>query len=138
MRGWGKILILFGVLDLIALLRASPLLVRLPPAVFASDVPMRTAVLHSLYIVLCISYAFSAYGFIRRKPWACVTYYFQLPLRLGFFSLSLGFLALINKPFQSLPLHFVLAGIILVAELTRLVVTIVIHKRSNKRLEGIA
>ena len=127
------VLIIFSVLDAVSLCRTAPLLVRTVSGVCQFGLPSRTIliVVEILRVLLFSSYAFSAYAFLTRKRWSFPLYYCQFPLRLLFFSMSLGFLALINRPFQSVPLHFTIGGIVALAEIVRLVVTIVIHRRAN-------
>lgn len=133
------ILIVFGVLDVVSLCRTAPLLVRAVYGICRFGLPWRTlvAVFEIVRVLLFSSFAVSAYAFLCRRRWAFPLYYCQFPLRLLFFSTSLGFLTLINRPIQSMPLHFTIAGIVTVAEIARLVATIMIHKRDNNALEPI-
>ena len=131
-------LIVFGVLDGIALCRTVPILFRTIYGFSTYGLPSwgPMVVVDILSILLFSSYAVSGFAFLSRKRWAFLLYYCQFPLRLLFFSMSLGFLFLINKPFGSIPVHYTIAGIVSLAELARLVVTIVIHRRSNKNFQA--
>ncbi len=127
------ILIIFGLLDAISFFRAIPFLYKLIYSLFTIDFHTWkfVALFNVLYIILALSFAFSAYGFIRQRRWAFILYYSQIPFRILYFSLSLGFITLINIPFQSKTLNLTLLGIVVLAEIARLVLTIVIHRRKR-------
>ena len=46
-------------------------------------------------------------------------------------------LTLINRPFNSIPLHVAIGGIAALAEIARVITTIVIQKRDNNELGNI-
>lgn len=94
-------------------------------------------ILGTLSILLCISYLFTAYGFLREKKWALILYYCQFPLRIGFCTGSLIFFSLINK-ILGYPFPYYVIGItILLGELVRLILTIILHIRLNRTRQTI-
>ena len=130
------ILIVFGVLDAVSFVRTLPDAARLYQYLYDGGVHSHplTVTLEILRIILSFSFAVSACAFMMRKRWAFPFYYCQFPLRIIFFSTSLSFLFLATRLFQSLPFHFTIAGIVALAELARLILTVVIHRRSNNDL----
>lgn len=128
------VMIVFGALDAIKFLLVLPQLFRMLSylSYYAAQSDNLSLCISGVQCLLYISYPFSAYGFLLRKKWAFIFYYCQFPVRLAFFSVSLGFLSYINILFRSTVLHFILGIIMLLAEIARLVVTIILH-RSNLR-----
>ncbi|HUT29435.1 MAG TPA: hypothetical protein VMX13_06565 [Sedimentisphaerales bacterium] len=81
-----------------------------------------------LSIGLWVSYLFSAYGFLRSKKWAFVLYYFQFPLRVGFCTGSLSFLAPIVAAIGSFVPFYIVGATILGGEVARLIWTILLAR----------
>ena len=77
-----------------------------------------------------ISFAFSASGLFLRKKWALILYYFQFPLRIAYIYLSLGFLLTLAAKIFGLmtTMYFVVFGVVILAEMIRLIISIKIHK----------
>jgi len=128
-----KILIVFGLLDAFSFFRFLPrLITMLYGLCFFSDQDTTFFFYSCLLLsLLHVSYPFSAYGFLSQKKWAFILYDLQFPFRLLFFSVSLGFLSYINRPFESLTLHYVLGIVMLLAEVARLIINIILHRRAG-------
>jgi hypothetical protein len=119
-----KLLIVFGLLDIVTLIRGFKNL----DTEFTSASPYFLAI--AIWTPLCyLSLIFSAYFLIRQKKIGLWINYGQFPIRLLFVVLSFGFLLTIN-PLQLNELSYkYFIGGLMGLEIGRLIVTIHIHRK---------
>ena len=117
-----KLLLLFGILDLISFATTIHIIIR--------DFHFHSFIIWIL-IPLSISLIFSAIFLIKSKLLGILIYYFQFPIRmLVMAGLSFGFLIYLLKLFSEDKIaHMILMSTMLVLEVCRLILTIVIHKK---------
>ena len=119
-----KLLILFGVFDIITLARNYKQIIPSPST--WTDFPLLGLSNSFLYLSLI----FSAFFLIRQSKIGLWLTYLQFPLRMTFLVLSLGFLLLttnfLNKPE---PTYRIMLWILIGLEFFRLILTILIHKK---------
>ena len=116
-----RLLVLFGVLDIITLIRLKEHALHNLTSLYKFD---WVALLATL---IYISLAFSAYFLLRQSKVGCWLTYAQLPLRVAFFIPSFGFLIVYDKAFFNAPDNIV--WLVIGLELFRLLFTILIHRR---------
>ncbi len=115
---------LFGMLDIVTLVRSYQYII--PPTTAWSVFPVLTLSKTLLYTSLI----FSAYFLLKQsKPGFWLTYG-QFPLRLAFVILSFGFLFTVNRLFSSNAYSYIiLFWILIVLEISRLILTMLIHRK---------
>ena len=128
------VFIIFGSLDALTFLLNLPRIFRVASSSFFSGMPTLLCLSSGLWLVLNLSYATSAYGFIKRKSWAFILYYCQFPIRLFFCSGSLVFLSRINVLLGSPAPYYIFGLAIIIGEIARVVITIILRKRSRKQI----
>lgn len=116
-----RLLILFGVLDIITLIRLKESALSNLTSLSKFD---WVALLATL---IYISLVFSAYFLIRQSKVGCLLTYAQLPLRVAFFIPSFGFFIAYDRAFFSAPDNIV--WLMIALEIFRLFFTILIHRR---------
>ena len=121
-----KILILFGILDLVAVVNSYQLMATIIEKGFQFNW------LHLVLIVLYGSMIASGILLIKSNKTGIWIYYIQFPFRLIFYAgLTLGFLYPICNLFCDIKsINTLLVSICSVFEALRLIVTILIHKKS--------
>lgn len=82
--------------------------------------------------LLTISLGFTAYGFLRRRKWAFLLYYCQLPPSIYFIINKITYLFNIYKLYDMQLLVLIAFSIVLLAVAVRLIITIIIHKKPPK------
>lgn len=126
-----EILIIFGLLDALVFGRC------------ISHIPFFLAFSHSWWFgclmlfetIVIFSLSFSAFGLVSQKRWAFILSYCQFPFRYVFMLLSFAFIAIFFPRHQT-PVYITPAIIIaMILEVVRLLITIIIHKNSNKIAE---
>lgn len=118
-----KLLPLFGILDIITLIRSYKHLI--PASSAWSDYPMTT-----IASILYASLLFSAYFLIRQQKLGIWLAYIQFPLRMAFLVLSFGFLLSTSSLFNNQSEAYrIMIWALIGLEIIRLVCTIFIHKR---------
>ena len=123
-----KLLILFGVFDIITLARNYKQII--PSSSTWTDFPLIGLSNSFLYLSLI----FSAFFLIRQSKIGLWLTYLQFPLRLTFLVLSLGFLLLTTKFLNNPETPYrIMLWILIGVELLRLILTIIIHKRYFSR-----
>jgi hypothetical protein len=119
-----KFLVLFGILDLITVLKNYNNFYRL---VFPNNG------YHWLNIVILLIYMsliISGYLLIRQKKSGIWFSYFQFPLRLLFALFTFGFLMILNRFINDQQIGIQLfTGLLAVLEIGRFIVTIMIHRK---------
>ena len=130
------IIAMFGLLDAVAFVSAVPAIVRQTYFLFLPP-PMTLTVWRvtaAIQLALRLSYAVSAFAFLRQRPWAFIIYYAQVPFRLYFLSVALGIVFLGNTQWQALALLYTsgrpgypIVTLVLMAEGLRFVATAAIH-----------
>ena len=84
------------------------------------------------HTIVVLSLLFSAFGLVSQKRWAFILSYCQFPFRYVFMLLSFAFISIFFPRHQT-PVYITPAIIIaMILEIVRLVITIIIHKNSNK------
>lgn len=78
---------------------------------------------------IMVSLLFTAYGFIRAKPWAFWLAYAQVPLRLLIGTFTFAFLNLIVRLLHDPSLYRPIARVAMTLEVLKTVVLIVLHVR---------
>jgi hypothetical protein len=116
-----RLLILFGVLDIITLIRLGE------HAFNTLNNLSKFSWVAMLSILIYVSLIFSAYFLIRQSKIGCWLTYAQLPLRAAFFIPSFGFLITYNRAFFSAPDNIV--WLMIALEILRLFFTILIHRK---------
>ena len=121
-----KLLILFGVFDIITLARNYKQLIPSPSA--WTDFPLIGLSNSFLYLSLI----FSAYFLIRQSKIGLWLTYLQFPFRMAFLVLSLGFLLLTTK-FLNNPAtpYRIMLWVLIGVEFLRLILTIIIQLLSK-------
>ena len=90
-----------------------------------------------LQAIIILSLSFSAFGLVSQKKWAFILSYCQFPFRYVFILLSFAFIS-ICFPRHQTPIYISPAIIIaMILEILRLVITIIIHKNSNKIVKNL-
>ena len=125
-----SLLLLFGVLDIV-------LIVRFLPAEFQhignlSDAAFPTNVIFIARLLFLASLFVSAGGLLRTKKWGLITSYVQFPFRFIFIMLSLGFIAKLARIFDLQNLYNPLIYVSMILECVRLACSIWIHKTLKK------
>jgi hypothetical protein len=119
-----KFLVLFGILDLITVLKNYNNFYRL---VFPNNG------YHWLNVVILLIYMsliISGYLLIRQKKSGIWFSYFQFPLRLLFALFTFGFLMILNRFINDQQIGIQLfTGLLAVLEIGRFIVTIMIHRK---------
>jgi uncharacterized membrane protein len=119
-----KLLHLFGILDIITLIRSHEHLI--PGSTAWINYPLITIASSVLYASLI----FSAYFLIRKHKAGLWLTYIQFPLRLAFLVLSFGFLLMAVRSFNDQPgTYSFMLWFVTGLEIVRLIITIVIHKK---------
>ena len=119
-----KLLSLFGILDIITLIRSYDHLI--PSLTAWREYPFITIASSVLYASLI----FSAYFLIRRQKAGLWLTYLQFPLRMVFLVLSFGFLLLTARLFNDRSaIYNIMIWFVIGLEIVRLIITIVIHKK---------
>ena len=121
-----KILIAFALIDVIHFLRVIPIIFKMATNIFSGAVSFYPSgwIMTAIQVLFYFSLIFSAYGLLRQKNWGFLLYYFQIPFRLLFWSMSLGFLYVLNNYSESIILFYTIAGIVFLGEILRLILTI--------------
>ena len=132
-----KILVIFGILDLILIFRFGHYAVTNFFYVFkyigkSSAFPLLLEA--TTRFLFFISLIFSSIFLIIQKRIGCIISYAQFPFRMAFLSLSFGFLAHLNVFFHNQSFYFGIICFCIILEIGRLIVTIVIHR--NMLREG--
>jgi len=123
-----KLLILFGILDVVTLIRDY----KIVTALF-SDLTYYP-ILVSGNILIYSSLIFSAYFLIRENKIGLWLTYAQFPLRLLYLTLSFGFLLTASGYFQQGELgDRVFLATLVGFEIVRLIITILIHRKYFRR-----
>jgi len=118
-----KLLILFGVLDFITVIKGYHNVQKL---IFNSNFSS----MHIPLILIFLSFIFSGYFLIRQKEIGLWISYLQFPLRLIFAFFSLGFLMLLNSYFNDLYYGGkILTAMLVILEVGRLILSIMIHRK---------
>ena len=82
--------------------------------------------------LLTISLGFTAYGFLRKRKWAFLLYYCQLPLSIYFLINKITYLFNIYKLYDMQLNVLIASSIVLLAVAVRLIITIILHKNPPK------
>jgi hypothetical protein len=118
-----KLLILFGILDIVTLI----LKYQIIPGLASDWTYFPIIVIGN--ILVCLLLIFSAYFLIRQHKIGLWLTYIQFPLRLLFVTLSFNFLFVMNS-FQQGELGFkIFVVTVMGLEIVRLIITIVIHRK---------
>lgn len=124
MKQMKRLLIVFGVLDLITVAKSIPQIIQLLGDI--SDFHWLTL----LNILIYASLIASGYYLIKMEKIGIIISYVQFPLRLLVSFFSLGFLMMLSSIFQNQSRAMWILTIILgLLEIARLVVTIKIHRK---------
>ena len=120
-----KLLILFGLLDVIGLAYASDRMI----AVFKSEYIFTW--MNLIWLMVYFSLIISAFFLLKLSKTGLWVYYVQFPFRVLWMSgLSFGFILLLARVApENVILKFFLMVSCLVLEVGRLILTIIIHKR---------
>jgi hypothetical protein len=119
-----KLLRLFGLLDIITLVRSYKHII--PRTMAWTNFPLITTAEFLLYASLI----FSAYFLLRQNKVGLWLTYGQFPLRLTFVVLSFGFLFTINRLFDNhVGSYRIIFWVLVGFEILRLIFTIQIHKK---------
>jgi hypothetical protein len=118
-----NLLILFGVLDFIAVLKSYKGIYQLSFA--NSNFQWMDLVILLIYFSLIAS----GFYLIKKNKIGLWISYLQFPLRLLFVIFSFGFLLIINGMLNQLIGMYVLTIILAVLEIIRLAITILIHRK---------
>jgi hypothetical protein len=123
-----KLLILFGILDIVTLIRNFKIIKGL-----ASDLTHFPVIVTANMLVYS-SLIFSSYFLIRQNKLGLWITYAQFPLRLLFATLSFGFLLTMNRFFQLEELEYkIFVATVMGLELVRLIISIQIHRKHFRR-----
>ena len=121
-----KILILFGILDLISMLKSYR---------FWMDINTNFEInwINSLMIVFYISLIFSSIFLLKYNLKGLILNYIQFPIRISLFVMSFGFLVPLSGLFDNYGTGIQILSIIcFTLEITRLIVSIYIHRKVKK------
>lgn len=119
-----KFLVLFGILDLITVLKNYNNFYRL---VFPNN---GYHWLNVVILLIYMSFIISGYLLIRQKKSGIWFSYFQFPLRLLFALFTFGFLMILNRFINDQQIGIQLfTGLLAVLEIGRFIVTIMIHRK---------
>ena len=122
-----KLLVLFGILDIITVVKAYKNIFRL---IF------ETSELHWISLINMLIYAsllVSGYYLIKQKKLGLWISYAQFPLRLLFAFFSFGFLMILNRLFDGQTIGIqILSRFLLILEICRLILSIMIHRKYYK------
>jgi len=115
-----KILIAFGLLDLLAFAKTYKIMFKMIENFSLISIPE---------IFLIISLIASGIFSIMRKKSSLIIYYFQFPLKITFVIMTFGFLfKMLGFQYDSVG-YKILLGVTFLLEITRLIITIMIHKK---------
>jgi len=118
-----KILILFGILDFLTVLKNYSSIYKL---IFPNHEFNWISI---VYLLIYISLLLSGYLLITQNKFGIWISYFQFPLRLFLMIFSFGFLMIINKIFGLQQNGIIiLSSILTVLEIGRLIISISIHR----------
>jgi len=119
-----KLLILFGLLDIVTLIRSYKQIV--PYEASWTEFPLITISSSLLYISL----VFSAYFLIRQQKFGLWITYFQFPLRMAFLVLSFGFFTMASRLFNNYSYAYnFLLWLIIGLEIVKVIILIIIHRK---------
>jgi hypothetical protein len=124
-----KMILLFGVLDIVILLRSFNYNINLQ---FDSNFIFDSGyVILSIFfnVLLYLSLVPSAYFLIRQDRIGLWLTYGQFPLRIAFQALSFGFLWTLESHFFDERFPYILSLILVTLEVLRLIITVRIHKK---------
>ena len=82
--------------------------------------------------LLAISHGFTAYGFLRKRKWAFLLYYYRLPLSIYFLINKITYLFHIHKLYDMQLYVLIAFSMVLLGVALRLIITVIIHKNSPK------
>ena len=120
-------MMVFGVLDVILVLSRLP---RLPTYVRGV---VHLQIVSAICLVLLITFAITAFGFIRKRHWAFLLSYAQFPFRIALAFMSLGFVAEIILPSNpSTMLNEAVWMSCAALEGVRLGLTVMLHREMKK------
>ena len=123
-----KLLILFGIFDIITLVRNYKQII--PSQSILTDSPLIGLSNSFLYLSLI----FSAFFLIRQSKIGLWLTYLQFTFRIAFLVLSLGFLLLTTKFLNNPETPYrIMLWVLIGVEFLRLILTIIIHKRYFSR-----
>ena len=119
-----RLLQLFGLLDIITLIRSYHLII--PRTSTLTDFPVIAITNTLLYVLLILS----SYFLLRQNKIGLWLTYIEFPLRLAYLVLSFGFLLMLSRLFHNKTGSYRIILWILVAfEILRLIFTIQIHRK---------
>ena len=118
-----KLIITFGILDIITLIKSFSYWSRLIER-------FEVNWLDTLSILFYLSLILSSIWLIKNKTKGLTIYYFQFPIRIGLAIFSFGFLMPISGLFENHGLGIqVLSVVCLILEISRLISSILIHRK---------
>ena len=121
------LMMVFGVLDIVLVLSRLPRL----PAYLRGAVNLQ--IVPAVCFVLLITFAITAFGFIRKRRWVFPLSYAQFPFRIALSFMSLGIVAEIILPSSpSIVLNQAVWMFCAALEGVRLGLTIVLHREMEK------
>lgn len=125
-----EILVLFAILDAFLLGR---LALSVVSPFFPPESPWWWQARVVLEVVFLLSLAFSAFGLATSRKWGFILSYLQFPLRILFMHTTFGFLLIYAcSAVATGPIDLRIPGVIsIVLECARLVITILIHRRTT-------
>ena len=129
------ILIGFGVLDALLLIRFAPQ-VAWPGHVFDGSLPVWAVALEICRPLFLVSLAFSAVGLMLVRDWAIVLSYVQFPFRFALMLFSFGFIGFLTSSPLFPVSYFSLMITAVILECIRSAVTIAVHRGPNQRLQS--
>ncbi|NOX64297.1 MAG: hypothetical protein GXO85_00515 [Chlorobi bacterium] len=118
-----KLLIIFGILDIITLIKSFGYWNRLIER-------FEVSWLDSLSILFYFSLVISVIWLFKNKSKGLTIYYFQFPFRIGLAIFSFGFLMPMSRLFENHGFGLqVLSIVCLILEISRLIASIIIHRK---------
>ena len=125
-------LILFGILDLISLLRTYKNGLKLIGIILNPETLSFYRIIDIFEVILIASLLITGILSILKRKSSLVGFYIQFPFKLAFMILSFGFLLKVfGIPYDSIIYKF-LVFIVITLEIARLIITITINRRNYK------
>ena len=121
-----KILIIFGILDLISLIKSYRFWIDF-------NINFEPAWIKILITVFYISLLISAILLLKFNTKGLIINYIQFPIRISIFVMSFGFLVPLSRLFENYEIGiYVLSIICIILEITRLIISIYIHGKIKR------
>jgi len=126
-------LVLFGLLDLINLIGAFKLGLKLLDTIFNPEGLTFFWIIYDVFeVVLIVSLLISGILSILKSKSGLIVFYIQFPFKLAFMILTFGFfLKMFEIPYESM-IYKIMAFTVIALEVARLAISIKIHRRYYK------